>query len=265
MPEQCQVLLLKPMELALPAPVLASLLGLLLQLMHALAQLGKQVLQTLQLQAHLAQTALCFTLPQLVLAHPGCLLQQAAPLLDSSAEQLLDHLQLDDRIAVRCQAAIEQQLLEIAQPARHPVEQILALPVPIQPAREHHLRKVYGEQPSDVLQPQRHLRHPQGLERPTAVEDELLHRLTAQHRRALLAQHPSDCIHDVALATAVGTHNRGQPLWENQPRRKGKRLEAQQLYLRYNNRHRASCHERWRKNSVILPTPADARQLRSCQ
>ena len=57
-------------------------------------------------------------------------------------------------------------------------------------------------------------------------EDDVLHRLTTKRLGALLAKHPRDGIGDVALAAAVGAHDRGNPLVEGKLRPIGKRLKT---------------------------------------
>src|SRR6186713_671793 len=71
-------------------------------------------------------------------------------------------------------------------------------------------------QSGDAAQPQADLGGCRRLPRVAAAEDDVLHLLAAQAPCALLAQDPRDGVGDVALATAIGSHNRGHPAIEGE-------------------------------------------------
>jgi hypothetical protein len=64
------------------------------------------------------------------------------------------------------------------------------------------------------------------LPRIAAAEDDVLHPIAAQALRALLAEHPGERVHDVALAAAVRPHDGGDAVVEGQLGTVGKALEA---------------------------------------
>src|SRR5439155_1480156 len=160
---------------------------------------------------------------------PGGLFEQGAPLLRLFGEQRLDHSRLHHHGGVGPQAGAAQQVLDVTQPHRRAIEQVLALPRAGEPACDEDFLIRDREGSIRVVEDQGDLRH---VHRPApgrALEDDVFHLAAAQQARRLLAQDPADGIGDVGLAAAVRPHDRGDSRFERQLDRARERLEARQL------------------------------------
>ena len=89
--------------------------------------LGDQVLDALQVRARLLEAALRAVLAVAVEADAGRLLEERAPLVGAVGEEQVDHLRFDDHAGVAAEAGAAQQVLDVAQPDRRAVEQVLAV------------------------------------------------------------------------------------------------------------------------------------------
>lgn len=215
--------------LHIPLLPLPGLLCLLTERGSLLPKFCQQGFNPFEVVPDTFQLTLRFTPAQFILAYSCCFFQEAAPLFRAPIEELLDHPQLDHRVAVRSKAGIQEELLDVSQPAWCSIEPVLALPVAVHAACHNHVRELYRQHPRGVLHRQRHFRHPRGLECPAPIEDELFERLAAQHRQALLSEHPPKSVHNVALAASVRSDNRRQPFGEDQDRPLCKGFEPEQF------------------------------------
>ena len=118
-------------------------------------------------------------------------------------EDLADLALLDDRVGLRAEPGVHEQLVDVAQAAELAVHQVLALAVPVEAARDDALGRSVGAVAVEARDLQVDLGHLQRLAARGAVEDHVLHRRAAQALDALLAEHPVDRVRDVALAAAV--------------------------------------------------------------
>jgi hypothetical protein len=84
---------------------------------------------------------------------------------------------------------------------------------------------------SSVLLPEneRNASHARSRKELAAAEKDFLHVLAAQSLGTLLSQHPPEGVHHVALATAIGAHNRGSALWKQDVCLLGKGFETLKL------------------------------------
>src|SRR5262249_12412796 len=153
---------------------------------------------------------------QLRLAAPRAVLRDARGLLDDRAplgrlrgEDLSDLALLDDRVRLRAEARVHEQLVDVAQATDLAVHQVLALAVAVEATRDHPLRRTVGAVAVQARDLEVHLGHLQRLAARAAVEDDVLHRRAAQALHALLAEHPVDRVRNVALAAAVRAHDAG--------------------------------------------------------
>ena len=87
---------------------------------------------------------------RLVLRDAGGFLDQLAPVGRPRAEDHADFPLLDDRVVLRAKAGIHQQVVHVAQPARLAVDQVLAFPGAVQPARHFHFARNGLNQLDDI-------------------------------------------------------------------------------------------------------------------
>ncbi len=164
---------------------------------------------------------------RLVFGDAGGFFDQRAPLGRARRQDLPDLALLDDGIRLHAEARIHQQVVHVPQAAHLAVDQVFALAGSVQPPADFH---VAGDQRQvvqrrldrsvgagrcghgrarDVGEFQPHLRRRRRLARVAAVEEHVFHALAAQALRALLAEHPGDGVHHVALAAPVRPHDGG--------------------------------------------------------
>ena len=140
-----------------------------------------------------------------VLAQPGGLLDEHAPVARLGEHDGLHAALRDHRVHLLAQAGVGQDLDHVGQAAAGAVEAVLALAVAAQPAQDRDLREVGVLQPAvAVVDDHLDLGRAGALDAVAAGEDHVLHRLAADRQRALLAQRPQHRVGDVGLARAVG-------------------------------------------------------------
>jgi hypothetical protein len=196
----------------------------LLDLLHDVVHAGEVLLDLVQLP-HRGLPA------DLVLRHPGGLLEELAPLVVAVAQDGLDHLQLDDRVGVAPHPGVHEEVLDVLQPAGDLVEEVFALPGPEDAPADGHLGILARQDVLRVLDREGDFGEPQGAPVLRPVEDHVLHLVGTQRAVALFAQRPADGVDDVGLAAPVGADDRGEPRVEVQVRPLGERLEADDFDL----------------------------------
>ncbi len=164
-------------------------------------------------------------------ADAGGFLEQFAPFVRAIRQERVDHALLDHDTGIGAEAGAAHEIVDVAQPAGRPVEEVVALPGAGQPARDHHLTERHRKPATAVLEDERDLRH---IHRPSgrgALEDHLFHLGAPQDARALFPQHPAHGIGHIRLSAPVRSDDGGDALVEEHHGRVGERLEAQHLEL----------------------------------
>ena len=118
-----------------------------------------------------------------------------------------------------------KELVDILEAAAGAVDEVLALPAAVEPARHRHLAEVHGQR-AVVVENQRDLRDVQRTPLRRAREDDVLRARAAQVADVLLAEHPAHGIRDIALAAAVRADNRRDAVVEFNGNLVGKGLES---------------------------------------
>ncbi len=210
-----------------PAPRLGRLaleaLELLLDLVDDVVDAEEVLLRRLELELGLPAAGL-------VLRDAGRLLDDRAAVGGLGGEDLADLALLDDRVGLRAEAGVHEQLVDVAQATDLAVHEVLALAVAVEPARHHALGAAVRAVAVEAGDLEVHLGHLQRLAAGAAVEDHVLHRRAAQALRALLAEHPVDRVRDVALAAAVRAHDARHAALERQLLPVAEALEADDLH-----------------------------------
>ena len=118
---------------------------LFLQLAHDVRQPGQVVALALQLFQGLV-------LAVLVLDNAGRLVKEGPPVLGLVGQDPVDLALADDGVALLADAGVIEELVDIAQTADRPVEEVLALAAPVDPARHGHLPVIDGARPVRIVQ-----------------------------------------------------------------------------------------------------------------
>ncbi len=161
-----------------------------------------------------------------VLGDVGRLLDERAALLGAARQDGVQLALADDRVGVFAQARVVQDVLHVHEARRRPVDQVLGLAGAIHPAGDAHLGKVDGQRVVGVVQNQGDFGHANGAAGRRSREDDVFHRLSAQHLGALLAQDPQNSVRHVGLAGAVGADDDRETRVEDHLGLIGKGLES---------------------------------------
>src|SRR6185436_9280218 len=221
---------LAPLHLFLHRTPAAGLGGLPFQALELLLDLVDDVVHAQQVLLRGFELELRLAPARAVLRDAGGLLDDRAPLGRLRREDLPDLALLDDRVRLRTEPGVHEQLVDVAQATHLAVHQVLALAVPVEAARDHALGRAVGAVAVQARDLEVHLGHLERLTARAAVEDHVLHRRAAQALHALLAEHPVDRVRDVALAAAVRAHDAGHAALEGQLLAVAEALETDDFY-----------------------------------
>ena len=153
------------------------------------------------------------------------LLEEGAAVLRTAVEDILHAVLADDAHAVVADARVGKELVDILEAAAGAVDEVLALPAAVEPARHRHFAEVHGQR-AVVVEDQRDLRDVEWPPLRRAREDDVLRARAAQVADVLLAEHPAHGIRDIALAAAVRADNRRDAVVEFNGNLVGKGLES---------------------------------------
>ena len=154
-----------------------------------------------------------------------CLLEEGAAVLRTAVEDILHAVLADDAHTVVADTRVGKELVDILEAAAGAVDEVLALPAAVEPARHRYLAEVHGQR-AVVVEDQRDLRDVQGTPLRRARENDILRARAAQVADVLLAEHPAHGIRDIALAAAVRADNRRDAVVEFNGNLVGKGLES---------------------------------------
>ena len=175
------------------------------------------------------QTAFRFLLAVAVLGNARCFLKNLPAVGALDRQDLINAALADIGVALPAQACVHQQLVDVPQTGRLPVDVVLTLTAAVIPARDHDLRRVHPQGPVAIIQQQRRFGKAHLGPLGCAAEDDILHFSAPETAGTLLAQDPTDSIGDVGLAAAVGAHNGGDIVAELHNSLVGEGLEALHL------------------------------------
>jgi hypothetical protein len=207
--------------------VLLRLARLALQGAQLPAHLVHDILDAHQVLAGGVELALGLVALLLVPGDPGCLLDEHPALVGLRGEDVVELLLVHHRVRPRVGAGAGEQVQDVAQARGRAVEEVLALPRPVEAPRHRDLAPRDAEG-AVVSEGQLHLGQAHGLARGRAVEDQVLHAVAAEGPGALLAQCPPHRVRQVGLAAAVRTDDSGNPRQDLHLGPLAERLEAVQ-------------------------------------
>src|SRR5205807_1056027 len=91
-------------------------------------------------------------LARLEATNPGGFFEDDAAIAVRRLQECIDAALLDDAIRALARPGAEEQLLDVAQPARLAVNEVLALPVAVNAARDAHVVGLDGEQVARIVE-----------------------------------------------------------------------------------------------------------------
>ena len=206
----------------------AGRLRLALERPELAAHLPQQVLQPEEVLLARLEAALGALAPAPVLEDAGGLLDHHAPLLRARLQHRVELALADDHVLLAADAGVGEQLLDVEQAARRPVDGVLALARAKQRPGDRHLGQVDRQPPRAVVDREGDLGAAERGPLRGAGEDDVVHLRGADHLRALGAEHPGDGVDDVRLAGPVRPDDDGDAGLELDRRRIGEGLEALQ-------------------------------------
>jgi hypothetical protein len=186
--------------------VLLRFLFLFAELALLAVEFALQVLDAQQVLAGLLQLALRGDALGLVADDAGRLFHVDAALGGGGGDELLHPPLLDDGVGAPGGPRVHHELPHVHQPAGGLVDQVLALARAVEAARDRDLFvvAVFFRRPAvPILEQDGDFGAPDRLAGLAPIEDDVRHGLAAQEAGGLLAQHPADGVHHVALAAAV--------------------------------------------------------------
>ena len=142
-----------------------------------------------------------------VFARARRLLDDESPFLGLRVDNFVYPSLFHDGVGLVSHSCPEKEINYIFKAARDFVDGVFRLSRAEEPAGDHDLGEavVLRRAPAVlVVEYQRGLCHPGWCKALAAVEDQILHQMTAEVAGALLSHHPSQGINDVGLTAAVG-------------------------------------------------------------
>ncbi|OPZ22768.1 MAG: hypothetical protein BWZ10_00269 [candidate division BRC1 bacterium ADurb.BinA364] len=189
------------------ALVALRLRGLAFQAVGLALDLADQVGQAQKVRLGALELAQSLGAADFVFGNPRRFLEQIAALRRLGVDDRIDLALFQNRIAVGADSGVDEQIRNVAQPAGRLVQQILALAVGEEAARDRHLGKIDRQSAILVVDGQRDLGQALRLERRAAAENDVRHARTAQTAGALLAQDPANGVENIAFSATVGSDN----------------------------------------------------------
>src|SRR5207245_3672833 len=101
--------------------------------------------------------------PKLVTADVGHVFERDSTLVGTLQDQLVNRALTDDRVAVRAETGVQQELDDVLQADPRAIQQVLAVARAVQPARDTDLFVVYRQAAVGVVERQRDFGHRQRL------------------------------------------------------------------------------------------------------
>ena len=189
---------------------LTGLVHLALEGLELAGYLARDDLRAREVRVHGGELALGALLATPVFGDVGGLLDELAPLLGAAREDGVELALRDDRVRVDAESRVMQDVADVHKPRRGAVDEVLGLARAVHAPGDGNLGELDGQRVIGVVEHERDLGEADGLPCGRAREDHVLHRLTAKHLGALLAEDPEDGVGDVGLPRPVGTDDHGE-------------------------------------------------------
>ena len=188
------------------------------------------------------------------------LFENRAAVFRAVAEDLVDLPLLHDRVGAAAHAGVHEQLVDVAQAARGFVEEILALAVAVDAARDSDLVPIGAEFLFAFGEGHRDLGHAERGAAVGAAENDIGHFAAAEGFCGLLAENPAHGVEDIRLSAAVRADDGGDAAVEIQDGFCGEGFEADdfeglQIHGRLVEWVEGKRRVRCRKEKIPYPVP----------
>ena len=198
----------------------------LLKLVQLVVDLEKQVFNAGQVLLGGIQFIFGLFLTCFINGYAGGLLQHAAAAVVLVFDDIVNHAEFNDGIAVGADAGVQEKVLYIFQAALYVVEAVFTFAALIEFTRYGNGIELGGKQVARILEGKAHLRQAAGRACFGPVEHQAFEVLTTQVTDLLLTDHPADTVHDVAFTATIGPDNAGNAFVEIERRLVGKALKT---------------------------------------
>src|SRR5579884_1884554 len=162
-------------------------------------------------------------------ADAGGFLKDGAAVLGRGLQEDIDAALLDDAIGVAAGATAQKEVLNILQAADLIVDEVLAFTATVDAASDLHFLGRCGQGAAAVVEGHGDFGDAQAAPRCRAIENHIRHFAAAQALGALLAQHPTHAVYDVAFAAAIGADDTCDARCKVERRFVGERFESYQF------------------------------------
>ena len=211
--------------------VLLRLLRFLFQRADPTAELARNIGEAHQVFIRGGEFFLRLVLLVAILGDARRLFKDIAPVLALARKDLGNLALSDDRIALAPDAGVHEQLMNILQPHRAAIDEILALARAEIAARDRDLviGDIHAVLARAVVKGDRHLGKTHRLARVRTPENDILHLGAADILAGNLTKHPAHRVRNIGFAAAVRPDDHGGARLKIQHRLIRKRLETVQF------------------------------------
>ena len=149
-----------------------------------------------------------------LLENSGGLFNKPATIFGARLQNALESSLPHDHVHLAAKSGVAQQLLQVEETTRLPVDGVLTRSVAKQRATNGDFGVVDGQRTIGVVDGERHLGATQRSARGGTGKDDVFHLSAAKGLGALFTHHPGEGINDVRFSRTVGTHDAGHPFFE---------------------------------------------------
>ena len=234
LPAQQQELTLEFTLLGFPDLVFLGRGSLSFEMLELLGDLLDEILEAIKIFACMPDAVLCLAAAFLVLGNSGCLLEIDAQVFWARLDDAGDHPLLDDGVAAGTESRAEKQIRDITAAATDIVEKIVRLAIAADLPLDRNLGitgVLAARTAVTVVEDEFDGGSANRFAARGAVEDDIRHRLAAEHFGRTLSHDPAYGIDDIRLATAVRTDNTNEVCREFSGGRIDEGFESGEFYF----------------------------------
>ncbi len=189
--------------------VLLCFLGLTLECLQLVIDFKDQVFDASEVLFGCLEFIARFFFACFVNRNAGCLLQHFTPAIVFVLDQVVDHVQRDDRVAVGTDPGIHEQVLDILQTTLHVIQSVFAFPTLIEFAGNGYRAEFSGQQIPGIFKRQAHFRQSARTAGLGTIENKTIEILATKLADLLLTDHPTNAVDNVGFSTTIWTDDPG--------------------------------------------------------
>jgi hypothetical protein len=187
---------------------------------------GDDVIEAQEVQVHLFELLEGFLALGFVFRNTTRFFKNEAPLGRVCREDLVNLALNQEGVSHPPNPCIHEEHLDVLEPARFPVEEIIAPAVPCHTPFHFDFMESRTQLVFAIRKGERHFADLGGPAQVCAFKNDVLHLATAQGFRTLFAEDPAERIHNVAFAAAIRPNDTRHPWSQLNPSGVGKAFEA---------------------------------------